>query len=550
MKTTSQALRTARLFAALIPLTAALLAADPAPQAAPTPTPETALHEIGAAPVAPAAPAAIPAPTLVPSPTADPDDDDNSRPLVSTHFHEKNDGDNNRVAVGESVTVGRDETVGGNAVSVMGPLKVLGTVDGNAVAVLGSSRIDGTVHGNAVVVLGTLHLGSHAHIDGNCVAGVGAVTKEPGAYIGGHIVNTGVGMDGEDDNAASSLWTHGLRLGRPLAFGHHLHVVWILNAILIGLYMLLALAFPGGTSKCAATLTQRPGATFLVGVLSIIALPVLFVLLCITIVGIPVAIIVLPLAIMVCIAFGKASIYRLLGSALVGKDQHPALAVLVGALVVVAIYLVPVMGILVWIVVAFLGFACVVTTLLAPVKAAVAVTVPIPVAVPPVMDASAQPPVVPAEAAPAAALAVPLAVESAPLPPPLVQAAPLVPEAALPRARFWPRMMALLIDAILIGVITQMSDFVLPALAIYGALLWKFKGATIGGIIFGIKVVRLDGRPVDWPTAIVRALACFISLIAVGLGFIWIAFDVERQGWHDKIAGTVVVKLPKGTSLV
>jgi len=111
-------------------------------------------------------------------------------------------------------------------------------------------------------------------------------------------------------------------------------------------------------------------------------------------------------------------------------------------------------------------------------------------------------------------------------------------------------MLALLIDAILIGVITQMSDFVLPALAIYGALLWKFKGATIGGIIFGLKVVRLDGRPVDWPTAIVRALACFISLIALGLGFIWIAFDPEKQGWHDKIAGTVVVKLPKGTSLV
>jgi uncharacterized RDD family membrane protein YckC len=48
----------------------------------------------------------------------------------------------------------------------------------------------------------------------------------------------------------------------------------------------------------------------------------------------------------------------------------------------------------------------------------------------------------------------------------------------------------------------------------------------------------------------VRALACFISLIALGLGFFWIAFDAEKQGWHDKIAGTVVVRLPKGQSLV
>jgi uncharacterized RDD family membrane protein YckC len=553
MKTHSQALRTARLFGALLPLTAALFAADPAPQAAPTPTPQTALHEIGATPVppaAPVAPAVQAAPTVVPSPT--PDDGDNEKPLVSTHFHEKNDGDGNRVAVGESVTVDRDETVEGNAVSVMGPLKVLGTVDGNAVAVMGSSRIDGTVHGNAVVVFGTLRLGSHAHVDGNCVAGVGAVTKEPGAYIGGHMVNTGVAMSEDDGEAASSWWTHGLRRGRPLAFDHHLHLLWILTAFSIALYMLLATVFPGGTAKCAATLAERPGATFLVGVFSIIALPILFVLLCITIIGIPVACIVLPLAVVVCVWFGKASLYRLLGSALIGKNQHPALAVLVGALLVVAVYLVPVAGLLVLVTVAFLGFACVVTTLLAPVRAAVAVTTPIAVAAPVATAAGdvPQPPVVTPESAPAAALLVPGPAVPPPLAPPALTAPALVPDAALPRAAFWPRMLALLIDSILIGVVTHMSDFVLPALAIYGALLWKFKGATIGGIIFGLKVVRLDGRPVDWPTAIVRALACFISLIALGLGFIWIAFDPEKQGWHDKIAGTVVVKLPKGVSLV
>ena len=54
----------------------------------------------------------------------------------------------------------------------------------------------------------------------------------------------------------------------------------------------------------------------------------------------------------------------------------------------------------------------------------------------------------------------------------------------------------------------------------------------------------------DWVTAVVRALACFLSLIVIGLGFLWIAFDPEKRGWHDKIAGTVVVRLPKGMSLV
>ena len=80
--------------------------------------------------------------------------------------------------------------------------------------------------------------------------------------------------------------------------------------------------------------------------------------------------------------------------------------------------------------------------------------------------------------------------------------------------------------------------------------MWKMRGTTIGGVICGLRVVRLDDRPLDWPTAIVRSLGCFVSVIVVGLGFIWVLFDDERQSWHDKIAGTVIVHAPKGTSLV
>ena len=81
-------------------------------------------------------------------------------------------------------------------------------------------------------------------------------------------------------------------------------------------------------------------------------------------------------------------------------------------------------------------------------------------------------------------------------------------------------------------------------------ILWATKGSTIGGIICGLKVVRLDDRPVDWGVAIVRALGGFLSLVVAGLGFIWVGFDDERQSWHDKIAGTTIVRVPKGTSLV
>jgi uncharacterized RDD family membrane protein YckC len=113
---------------------------------------------------------------------------------------------------------------------------------------------------------------------------------------------------------------------------------------------------------------------------------------------------------------------------------------------------------------------------------------------------------------------------------------------------------ALLLDVVLVGILLHQVHegprLEMLVLAAYGAVMWKLKASTIGGIICGLQVVRLDGRPIDWPTAIVRALGCFLSLAIAGLGFLWIAIDSERQSWHDKIAGTVVVRAPKGVSLL
>jgi uncharacterized RDD family membrane protein YckC len=113
---------------------------------------------------------------------------------------------------------------------------------------------------------------------------------------------------------------------------------------------------------------------------------------------------------------------------------------------------------------------------------------------------------------------------------------------------------ALLLDAVLIGILLgrfyNAVNVELIVLAAYGAVMWKLKGTTIGGIVCGLQVVRLDGREIDWATSIVRALSCFLSLAVAGLGFLWIAIDEEKQAWHDKIAGTAVVRAPKGTALL
>jgi len=143
---------------------------------------------------------------------------------------------------------------------------------------------------------------------------------------------------------------------------------------------------------------------------------------------------------------------------------------------------------------------------------------------------------------------VPTPVVPGPIPP------PVMPEIlAFPRAGFWERMGAAFLDLVLVGILTAlvggMPQGLLVALA-YFAGMWTWKGTTIGGIVLGLKVVRVDGQPLPWHVALVRSLAAAFSAFVIFLGFLWIAWDKEKQGWHDMIAGTVVLRLPRGMPLV
>jgi uncharacterized RDD family membrane protein YckC len=75
----------------------------------------------------------------------------------------------------------------------------------------------------------------------------------------------------------------------------------------------------------------------------------------------------------------------------------------------------------------------------------------------------------------------------------------------------------------------------------YFVIFWATSGQTPGKMAMGIKVIGADGTPVTWGQAILRYIGYIISGIVAALGFIWIAFDSKRQGWHDKIAKTYVV---------
>jgi uncharacterized RDD family membrane protein YckC len=66
-------------------------------------------------------------------------------------------------------------------------------------------------------------------------------------------------------------------------------------------------------------------------------------------------------------------------------------------------------------------------------------------------------------------------------------------------------------------------------------------GQTPGKILLRLRVVQATGEPMTFGIAFLRWVGYVISKLAVYLGFIWIAFDRRKQGWHDKIAQTVVV---------
>ena len=121
-----------------------------------------------------------------------------------------------------------------------------------------------------------------------------------------------------------------------------------------------------------------------------------------------------------------------------------------------------------------------------------------------------------------------------------------------PRAGFWQRFGAALIDGVLIGIIGAIIEAIfrsvggLIALAIgiayYGYLEGSPSGQTIGKRAVGIRVIDFNtGGPIGFGRAVLRYVGRYVSAIACLLGYFWMLWDKEKQCWHDKFASDVVV---------
>ncbi len=127
-------------------------------------------------------------------------------------------------------------------------------------------------------------------------------------------------------------------------------------------------------------------------------------------------------------------------------------------------------------------------------------------------------------------------------------------------AGFWIRTFATIIDSVLVillmiplmmmlglGESSQIfspMDIGINLLIIVATIIfWITKGATPGKMVTKVKIVDANtGGELSVGQSVIRYIGYIIGTIPLLLGFFWIAFDKKKQGWHDKMAGTVVIK--------
>jgi uncharacterized RDD family membrane protein YckC len=472
------------------------------------------------------------------------------------------------------------------------------------VVLFGSARIEGHVRGDVVVILGTADLASTAVVDGNCVSIAGATTVASGARVRGDFVVVGGSADTPDGfgpggeqvvigafNAAPAMkaflpWvTRGLLLGRVMV--PSLGWVWAWAGIVLAVSIGLLLIFEHAAGAATTVLRVRPFSAFLAGLLVLVLAGPVIVILIASVVGI----VIVPFALgalAIGWILGKIGAVRWIGARILpeGEDSGRASALrsfLLGFAVLLLAYMIPVLGLLTWATVSIFGLGAATLALLAAVRR----ENPIPPS--PVVTGPSPTPG-PAGPAPGVARAAPLHAASVDLPAlsgtdfrqpesgGSAGAATAVASAAgsaaytapagsmhvdpagtlllaMPHASFLERLAAFVLDMFLVWLVVTMLDvpyalgpgnrLYLLLLLAYHAGFWTWRGTTVGGIICQLRVVRTDGAPLQFGDALVRALGGLFSLAVFGLGGLWILRDPERQAWHDKIAGTYVVRVPR-----
>ena len=411
----------------------------------------------------------------------------------------------------------------------------------DVVVILGSALIEGDVDGDVVVLLGEATLTGTSRVKGDVVVVLGRVNREPGAAIDNDVVVLDVAAS--DWFEAAIPWlTEGLLWGRPIV--PHLPWVWGIAAVLVLVYLVVNLVFERAVRVCAQALSDKPLSTSLAGVLVLVLLGPVSVLLCISVIGIGV-VPFLWCAVLLATLLGRVSVARWTGNGVVAEESpssrlQAARSLLIGLAVICLAYMVPVLGLLTWAMLGVFGLGAASTAFVSGLRREI--------------------PVPPAPAGPGFAPPAPL---QPPDPTPEMGADESVARAGTGSpgglamatdpsvfqwASFLRRLGAGTLDVLLVVIGVAWLNLESGAIALlflaYHVFFWAWKSTTVGGIICRLRVARIDGAPIRFSEALIRGLASILSVAVAGLGWVWILWHSNRQAWHDKIAGTLVVQVP------
>lgn len=531
-------------------------AAEAQPQATPA-APETPATPEPPTPAAPAAPAARPTRQARPAagqttsaPQEQPATDAEQSTLQSS-------SDRTAFRLGNDYTLMPDDIVD-DVVIIAGSATIEGHVTGDLVVVAGSARLARTavVDGDVVVVGGSAAIDAGAVVDHDFVVVMGALEAPANFRPGGEQTVIGPLFLGDSLRAAVPWLATGLLWGRPIV--PSLPWVWTFVAVFFAAYLLLNLVFDRPVGACAEKLSERPLSAFMVGLLVLVLLAPVSVLLAASIVGIAL-IPFLLCAVFVAGLLGKVGVLRTLGAAIVHQDDPgdrrlSARSFVLGFVAVTLLYMVPVLGIVGWATLGVLGLGASTMAFAAGLRrenprpvAPVRMTPP-----PPLAGMAAVATGLTQAGIGETAGAGDATAEGMTMPPPANRAEVL----CYPRATFLNRLGAFVLDLVLVMLTYALLGFdddgpgrVFLLLLVYHVGFWTWKGTTVGGIISQLRVVRTDGEQLRFVDAMVRGLSSVFSIVVLGLGCLWILRDPERQAWHDRIAGTFVVKVPRNYPL-
>jgi uncharacterized RDD family membrane protein YckC len=423
-------------------------------------------------------------------------------------------------------------------VTIMGSSVSAGRIDGDMVTILGDSELDGFVDGDFVVIMGSANLGPNAEVDGDTVVIGGSLNRHMDSITEGEVVNVPfLGPVFTNHFQKLPLFVQEcIFLFRPIS--PNVTLTFYIAGVFLIFYLLLAALFPKPMERSRRAIEEKPLQSFFSGVL-IIALHLPFILLLIvTVVGI-FLVPLIDIALLSIAVFGKAVTFLFVGKQItravrVSFLDNLLVSILLGGGIVYALYMIPFFGLFLWIVLSILGLG--------------AVSVAIGESISSRKEARRSAPHSPPLAGQNQSNSSSVNPVNSVAPGTSLSQIDSATAMLFPKVGFWWRTMATLIDIILVLLITSVMSLAGTPIPffIYFIVFWGWKGSTLGGMALGLRVQKISGEPVDWPTAFIRSFSSIVSFLPLCLGFFWAGWDPDNQSWHDKISGTNVVRVPKG----